>query len=276
MRVSFSAVSFSAVSSSAVRRVGVVLAQAAAVTLFAAGGAPMARGAVIGASFNEALPSTVTSYSVFGGGGGGGGGGGVPDVSIVEDVALDFAAGQWLKDLVNATANGFPSGQNRTISEVLTNAGAFTWTGWNEHVVSRTNGGGGGGGGGGTGGPPGFLFRNGSLSLSADYGAGTVPLTQGVDYTVTPVSGPPGSGNGDDWEAVTITFAPNRVIEPGDVLSIGKDIFEVFGDANIWEPGEAARVGEYPIGVPEPSGIATIAIAGMAGAATRRRRLRRQ
>ena len=250
--------------SSVVRRVGVVTVHAAAMMLLAAGGATSARGAVIGASFNEALPTTLTTYPVNGGGGGGG----VPNVTIVEDVALDFSSGQWLKDLVNATASGFSSGQNRLISEVLTNVGQFAWTGWNEHVVSRTD----------TGGPPqgspGFLFDAGSLVLSANYGSGTVPLTQGVDYTITTVDAQPslGSGPGPDWEAITITFAPNRVIEPGDILNIQKDIFEVFGDANIWQQGEAARIGEYPIGVPEPAGVAMMAIATVAGVARRRAR----
>jgi hypothetical protein len=124
--------------------------------------------------------------------------------------------------------------------------------------------------GGGGDGPPGFLFRENSLVLSANYGAGMVPLTQGVDYTIATTSGPPGSGNGPDWETITITFAPNRVIETGDVLNIRKDIFEVFGDGNIWQSGEAARIGEFPIGVPEP-GTFVLVGAVAAGAMVRRR-----
>jgi hypothetical protein len=118
------------------------------------------------------------------------------------------------------------------------------------------------------------LFRENSLTLSANYGAGVVPLTQGVDYTIVTTSGPPGSGNGPDWETITIAFAPNRVIEPGDILHIEKDIFEVFGDANIWMPGEAAQIGEYPIGVPEPGGVMMVAIAGSAVVRRRRRAAR--
>jgi hypothetical protein len=247
--------------------VGVVIvisaAAAAAVMLLAGGGA--ARGAVIGASGDETQPSAETVYPV----GGGSGSGGPPNVLIVEDVALDFGAGVWMKDLVNATENGFSSGQNRSIAELLTNAGSLTWTGWHERIVTRTTGGGGGGGPGND--PPGFLFRENSLVLSANYGAGVVPLTQGVDYTVAPTQGPPGSGNGPDWETITITFAPHAVIEPGDILEIRKDIFEVFGDGNIWMPEEAARIGQFPIGVPEP-GAAVFIGGAAAGAMVRRRR----
>jgi hypothetical protein len=228
-----------------------------------------AAGAVIGASGDLTQPSAPPSSYPVTGGGGGGGGGGPANVSIVEDVALDFAAGPWLKDLVNVTAGGFLSGQNRRISELLTNAGALTWTGWHERIVSRTT-----VGGGPADNSPGFLFRENSLTLSANYGAGVVPLTQGVDYTIVTTSGPPGSGNGPDWETITIAFAPNRVIEPGDILHIEKDIFEVFGDANIWMPGEAAQIGEYPIGVPEPGGVMMVAIAGSAVVRRRRRAAR--
>ena len=212
-----------------------------------------ARGAVIGAGPGEILPTDpASSYPVTGGGG-------PVHVSIVEEVALDFSAGPWLKDLVNSTANGFNSGQNRTISETLTNAGTLTWTGWHERVVTRTT-----VGGGQPDNAPGFLFRPNSLTLSADYGAGVVPLAENVDYTVAATSPPPGSGGGSDWETITITFAPHAAIEPGDILNIRKDIFEVFGDADVWMPGEAARIGEYPIGVPEPGGLAMISAAAVA------------
>jgi len=222
-----------------------------------ASNAGAARGAVIGASPGEILPTdpAQSTYQVTGGGGGGG----PANVTIVEDVALDFSAGPWLKDLVNATGSGFLSGQNRTISETLTNAGTLTWTGWHERVVTRTT-----VGGGQPDNSPGFLFRPNSLTLSANRGAGFVPLVENVDYTVAATSPPPGSGGGSEWETITITFTPQAVIEPGDILNIQKDIFEVFGDADIWMPGEAARIGEYPIGVPEPGGLATIAVAAVA------------
>jgi hypothetical protein len=79
-------------------------------------------------------------------------------------------------------------------------------------------------------------------------------------------------GNVGHWEAISILFAPHRVIETGDVLLIEKDIFEVFGDANIWMPGEAAQIAEYPTGVPEPAALSTLAIATGALLGGRRRR----
>ena len=244
-------------------RIGVVGVVIVAGMMFSGGGG-VARGAVIGASFNEAMPSAPpTSYAVIGGGGGG------QPTNIIEDVALDLAAGPWLKDLVNQSGSGILSGQRRQIIETLTNAGTLTWAGWHERVLTRTsifaeND------------SPGFLFRSDSLTLSANYGSGFVPLTHGVDYTVTPTpnSGPPGGGNGPHWEGITIELAPHAVIDPGDALRIDKEIFEVSGDANIWVQGEAARIGQYPIGVPEPGGVFGAAVV-MVGAIVRRARRRR-
>jgi hypothetical protein len=93
-----------------------------------------------------------------------------------------------------------------------------------------------------------------------------VPTTNNTGIGVTPDG---------DWVALSIFFRPNAVIHPGDTLGIRKDIFEVFGDGDIWDPGEFALVAENP-SVPEPS---TIALAGLAllaitGAGLHRRRRR--
>ena len=222
-----------------------------------------ARGAVIGVSFDQTKPSALTSYTFLGSGGGPASG-----PQITEDVAIDSAAGPWLKDLINGTGSGIASGQRRPITETLSNLGSLAWNGWRERIVSRTQVG-----------PnpddsPGFLFRDDSLTVSANYGAGMVVLTPGVDYTVagTPPTGPVlgVSGNNNSWESIVITLAPNRVIETGDILQIDKEIFEVFGDADPWRPDEAARIGENPIGVPEPGMLAIVAFA--AGAMMRGRR----
>jgi hypothetical protein len=142
--------------------------------------------------------------------------------------------------------------------EVLTNLGGIAWSDWHEAVLSRTE----------INMPndaPGFLFRNGSLSVSANYGSGPVALVEGTDYTVVapPYAGPAAGLNGPNWETIDITLSPARFIAPGNSLIIQKDIFEVFGDATIWMTGEAAEIGEYPTttGVPEP---ATLGVVGMA------------
>jgi hypothetical protein len=106
----------------------------------------------------------------------------------------------------------------------------------------------------------------------ANYGSGLVPLTAGVDYTLvaTPyLNGP--AGDFGNWEAIDIFFAPNRVIATGDVLSIEKDIFEIFGDGDPWRPSEAAEISEFPS--PEPTSLITAA-ATVGGILLRRRQSR--
>ena len=94
---------------------------------------PRAASAAIAASGDASQPSAApTVHNVSGAGGGG------PHVTIIEDVALDFSAGPWPKDLLNNTGSGFASGQDRNISETLTNTGPLTWTDWHERIVSRT------------------------------------------------------------------------------------------------------------------------------------------
>ena len=212
----------------------------------------------IGASPDPSKPSQASSYLRIGGGPGSG-------FEIVEPVDLDPAAGPWEKTLMNNGQGGVARGVDLSISEVLTNIGTESWTGWHEHIVSRTT----------INSPndsPGFLFREGSLTLSANYGLGFVPLTQGTHYTLatTPYSGPPDPlGNGTNWEAIDIFFLPAAQIGPGNILRIDKEIFEVFLDANIWRPDEAAIIAEFPA-VPEPAGLSVCALA-LAAVARRRR-----
>jgi hypothetical protein len=199
--------------------------------------------ALVGASGGAGPPVDSTHFIT--------GGPGIGSVSISESVSLDPAAGPWRKNLVN-NGIGRGSGEDVAIVETLTNVGNITWTDWHEHVVSTTD-----FGGGITG--KGFLFRADSLALSADYGAGFVPLTLGVDYTVVPTlySGPfspPPMTNVGQWEAIDILFSPGRFIETGDFLRISKSIFEVFLDGDPWRPEETAVVAEYP--TPEPSAVA--------------------
>ncbi|MGH7179849.1 MAG: PEP-CTERM sorting domain-containing protein [Tepidisphaeraceae bacterium] len=209
--------------------------------------------AAIGASGDTSMPSTTTDH-FFGGGG----------FNINETVFLDPTAGPWIKNLHNG-GSGHASGQQVQIVELLTNTGNEPWTDWHERVVTRTT----------ISSPndaPGFLFNSNSLSLDADYGAGFVPLTEGVDYTVSPTfySGPGGDpGNSNHWEAIDLFFAPGREILLGDTLQIQKTIFEVFLDGNIWQPGEIATIAEYP--TPEPSSAAVVGMSLLAFAARRRR-----
>jgi hypothetical protein len=219
-----------------------------------------ARSLAVDASPDITQPITTTSYFVNG----------TPSsasTSITENVASDPASGPWHKNLINNTGNSIASGNNVGVQEILTNTGTPAWTGWNERVVTRTT----------INTPndsPGFLFRQGSLSLQGDYGSGFVPLTQGPDYTLTPVpyTGPPDpTGNDQGWEAVTISLAPARQILNGQRLQINEQVFEVFLDGNLWAPSEAAELAQYPIAVPEPAGLAVIALAATGMLARRRR-----
>jgi len=220
------------------------------------GAPPVLRAATIPASSDTSKPSTLSTYNIASG------------VNITENVALDPNAGPWLKDLV--ATNGSASGVDRNITEVLTNLGGVTWSDWHEQVVTRTT----------INMPndsPGFLFRQNSVNVLADYGSGFVPLNEGTDYTITPTnySGPGSSGNNGNWEAFDITLVPVRFINPGNRLQIQKQIFEVFLDADTWMTGEAARISQYPTatGVPEPmAGGAVVMTALMTSLRRRRRR----
>ena len=218
----------------------------------------------ISASPNGGLPQQTSHFVADGGFG------------FAADVVYDPSFGPWVKELENAGLAA--SGEDVLVLEVLTNTGSQTWTDWHEVVVSTTT-------VPGVGVVPGFLFRAGSLSLFRD-GA---PLVEGVDYTVTPTvhtasggPGPPPSTNFGNWEAVSILFTPSGQIAPGQTLVIEMSIFEVFLDANVWAPGEAAVIEEYPTlspATPVPSvGVAgqlllAVLLAGFAGRALQRRRL---
>ncbi len=188
---------------------------------------------------------------------------------ITEDVAFSPIAGPWVNHLING-GGSHNSGQDVPITETLTNTGTAAWVGWHEEVRSRTD------IPGGPGDEVGFLFRQGSLSVQGDYGSGFVPLVQGADYTLVPTlySGVPEPGNNSHFEAITIFFAPGRIIESGDRLRINKQIFEVFGDADPWRPEEEALIAQFPI-VPEPSGLVIGVIALIAASARSSRRGRR-
>jgi hypothetical protein len=61
------------------------------------------------------------------------------------------------------------------------------------------------------------------------------------------------------------------VIANGQRLRIEKQIFEVFGDGDVWRPGleNAAVLGQFPT-VPEP-GVTTVFATGITGLLIRRR-----
>jgi PEP-CTERM motif len=207
--------------------------------------------AVIVASDNPSGPSTVTTYN-----------GGASGFSIVETVSYDGAAGAWQKELINTDAPPpqLFSGQLVPIVEQLTNAGPSAWTDWHEEILPNPSD------------PPfpDFLFRAGSLQVTRN----NVALIQGVDYTLVPTINNTGIGvtSGGDWLALSIFFSPSAVIQPGDILGIRKDIFEVFGDSDVWDQGEFALIGEHP-SVPEPSTLALAAfgLIGLAAWGWRRR-----
>jgi hypothetical protein len=238
-----------------------ILAALAAVTLFlgaGAGGRGQQAWGAISASGDNSQPFTTTNHSITGPSGGGGG----ASVTITEDIILAPSAGPWHKNLINNTTGPtsppgmLPSGANVGISETLTNLGGIAWNQWTERVVTRTT----------ISSPndaPGYQFNNSTLFVEANYGAGFVPLTNGVQYTVvgTPAPGPGFEPNG--WEAITITLQPGFQINPTNKLRISKDIFEVFGDGNIWLSGEAAEIAQFPGAIPEPASLALMSIAAL-------------
>jgi hypothetical protein len=198
-------------------------------------------------------PSTTTTYN----------GDRLDGFTIQEDVAHDSSAGPWHKELVNigtGPGNMLASGVPAAIDETFNNVGLVAWTDWHERVLSTTT-------VGNDADYPGFLFRNGSLNV---YHNG-VPLTEGSDYVLATEVVPGQLSPDGDWEAMTIFFNSGAVIQPGDSLRITKDIFEVFGDGNTWQVGEAAVLGQYPT-VPEPASMALALVGGIGVAVLRRRR----
>jgi hypothetical protein len=187
---------------------------------------------------------------------------GTPHFVVNADIIHDDAGGNLLKDFKNTSqgsggpASGIPSGQNVLIDETFNNTGTDAWSAWTEQVVTPSE---------PLGTEPGFLFAPGGITVSRN---GT-PLTEGVDYTL---AGTPYFGSGNNgYSAITINFAPSSYIQPDDVLDIQKRIHEVFGDGNVWALNEEAQVAEYPTGVPEPAGLALLAVAGLTPLLHRRR-----
>jgi hypothetical protein len=197
----------------------------------------------IGASDNPSGPSTTTHYTGTEAGG----------FSIVENIAYDPSGGQWLKELENvggSAANGaILSGVHVAIDEMLTNARQVTWTDWHEAVLSMN-----------TSFPagPDFLIDSGTMSVYRNGGL----LTLGSDYSIVPVS-LINEGSPADWIAVSILFNPSSSIQPSDTLRITQQIYEVFGDSNLWDLHESAVLGQYPT-VPEPASL-SLAILGSVG-----------
>jgi hypothetical protein len=195
--------------------------------------------AVIVASDNPSGPSTTTHYVGTEAGG----------FSIVENIAYDPSAGQWLKELENgggSLSNGaITSGTHVAVDERLTNAGTATWTDWHEAVLSFNSNPSG----------PDFLIDSETMNVSRNGGL----LTPGSDYSIVPVT-LVNEGTPADWSAVSIFFNPSSSIQPGDTLRITQQIYEVFGDGNLWDLGESAVLGQYPTAVPEPSSFLLAAL----------------
>jgi hypothetical protein len=202
-------------------------------------------------------PSTTTTYN----------GDRLDGFTIQEDVARDSGAGPWQTELVNTGAgpgNMLASGVPAAIDETFNNVGSVPWTGWHDGVLSTTT---------VDNDPdyPGFLFRNGSLNV---YHNGAL-LAEGSDYVLTAELVTGQLSTDGDWDALTIFFNSGTLIQPGDSLRITKDIFEVFGDGNTWQVGEAAVLAQYPT-VPEPASVSLALVGGVCAAAWRQRRGRRR
>ncbi len=179
--------------------------------------------------------------------------------NIFEDVALDPAAGPWIKQLKNNGPGPISSGQQVPIFEELKNTGSIPWTDWHEQIITFN-------------GPPidepGFLFKRmgGKPMLLLKLDGNT--LTEGADYTVVDTPATVGGDTGS--VAIDIFFEPGAIVGPGQTLRIEKYIFEVHGDSNVWLPGESVEVLEYP--TPEPSTIVLGGLLALAGLGRRNRR----
>ncbi len=199
--------------------------------------------AAIAASDNPSGPSTTTHYT----------GNQSSGFSIVENIAYDPSAGQWQKELENVGGGGgggnILSGVHVAVDETLTNTGEDTWTDWHEAILSMNVS------------PPGpdFLIDSGTMNVYRNGGL----LTPGSDYSIVPVS----LANEDstpDWIAVSIFFNPSSSIQPGDTLGITEQIYEVFGDSDIWNVGESAVLGQYPtVPTPEPASLSLAILGGI-------------
>jgi hypothetical protein len=206
--------------------------------------------ATIVAGDNPSGPTSLSTYNDNGSG-----------YLVVETVSYDGTAGAWQKELINNRNGVIPSGNQVSIDEQLTNAGPRSWTDWHEAILPNPSD------------PPfpDFLFTAGSLLVTRN----AVPLTAGIDYTLSTTVDNSGIGitPGGDWVALSIFFSPSAVIQPGDVLGITKNIFEVFNDGDVWDVGEFALLGQYPT-VPEPSSLvlAAFGLIGLAAWSWRRKR----
>jgi hypothetical protein len=212
---------------------------------------PRAHAQVVLASGDPNAPPTIDVMSFSSG-----------TFSITSAVAYEEGAGQWHKELI-APPGGGNSGDRFDIVETILNAGSQAWTDWHERVVSTTD-------INTTGDPndPGFLFDNDSLHVYRN----NVLLNLGTDYQIVPQPfnfGP--QGNPGHWSAFDILFQPGSTIQPSDTLRIEKQIFEVFGDGDIWMPGEVAIIAQYPT-IPEPTALLLAATALLSTPLGRRRR----
>jgi hypothetical protein len=191
---------------------------------------------------------------------------GTPSFSVSADLIHDGTAGNLLKDFTNTsqggggTGSGISSGTPVPITETFHNSGTDTWSGWRETVLSQTD----------FGGPtgPDFLFDANSFVVKRN-GAVLAP----VDYTLAGTSGNNFGNTG--YDSFTLIFGPAAMIQPGDTLEIDKSIHEVFGDGDVWNLNEAARVAETPIATPEPTSLAMLGL-GAAGMLARHPRKMRK
>jgi hypothetical protein len=182
-------------------------------------------------------------------------------VLVTQDVGHSPSFGPWRKFLINGATDpsaspphSISSGVDVGMLETMTNLGGAAWNQWTEKVFTRTT-------IATTNDAPGFQFKNGSLLVEANYGAGFIVLTQGVHYTAvaTPAPGIGFDPNGS--EAFKINFQPGFEIDTGDKLRLSANIFEVFGDGDVWQQGLAAGIDAFPGVVPEPAAMSMIALA---------------
>ncbi len=176
--------------------------------------------------------------------------------AIDGSVSHNTGFGPWEKRLVGPAPNTF-SGDRLDIVEIINNVGTDVWTDWHEKVLSTTtiN----------TPDDPGFLFDRNTINVYRN----NVLLAEGLDYAL---QGDPffGGGNGGHYRAIDIFFSSGSTILPGDQLRIEKQIFEVFGDGNVWQQGEQAIIAQYPT-IPEPSAIVLAGLGALACLSGRRR-----
>jgi hypothetical protein len=143
------------------------------------------------------------------------------------------------------------------IVETFTNVGTYAWTDWHEEVIGPVE-------DFGFGPATDFAFERESVGVSRN----GIGLVEGVDYTLAytehpvpqpNIPGPDQVDPGKHWQSVSIFFNAASRIQPSDVLTIEKNIFETHLNGTPWNQFLVAEIAQYPT-VPEPGTALLVAL----------------